>query len=286
MENPFEYKISVAPNETEKEIFQNYATTERRAEKTAPFDLKFYVTDHSADNANTNNPETLRNLYDDIKTDGISSVRYDWRWNKIESEKGEFQMEVLGRYENAIELMDDAGLESTTLVFSNIPQWALDLYQKDKPLFFESYRNYVEKVKEYLIIAREKTGKSVSMVQVLNELNNLVYTPIDGDSVTQLCHITREVLREYNPDLNLLAPAFAGNLPQVAKDVSFGKINFGTPIDEYLEKSKDVLDNFDVIAIDYYPGMWHIPLQEALENKKEIFKQLELLKQTMETIAA
>ena len=58
-------------------------------EKEPGFDLKFYVTDHSADHADTGNPKRLRELYADIKRDGVESVRYDWRWSEVEFQAGE-----------------------------------------------------------------------------------------------------------------------------------------------------------------------------------------------------
>jgi hypothetical protein len=258
---------------------------EQNAEMTKPFDLKFYVTDHSADNADTGSPKELKKLYEDIKKDGITSVRYDWRWNRLEEKNGEFQEDLLNRYKQAPEIMKEAGLESPTIIFSNIPDWALELYKNDKEQFFEAYREYIEKVKDKLIQSHEKTGELISRVQILNELNNVVYTPIDGNDLPRLCAITREVLHDYNPNIKLMGTIFAGNLPEVIKKVTLGKANLGIPAEDYLKKYKEALDSFDVIAIDYYPGMWHVPAGQAQDNKKEIFKQLGLLQKTMEEVA-
>ncbi len=286
MSNPFEFNPILTSNKKVEEPVATENKSEKNVEKTKPFDLEFYVTDHSADNADTGNQERLRELYEDVKKDGIKSIRFDYRWNKIETEKGEFQDELLDRYGKAIEVMNEAGLESPTVVLSSIPNWALEIYKKDKEKFFDEYRKYVEEVKSSLTKSYEKTGQLVFKVQVLNELNNSVYTPIDGHDVSRLCDITREVLHDYNPDVKLMATAFAGNLPKLVKDLSFGRVNLGTHIEEYLKQYRDVLESFDIIAIDYYPGMWHVPIGEAMENKKEIFKQLGLLKNTMEEVAS
>lgn len=252
---------------------------------TPSLNLKFYITDHSPDNADTGHPERLKALYADIKKDSITAVRYDWHWNKVELEPGQFQAELLSRYSQAIELMQDAGLEPPTIIFSNIPKWALELYCNHKEHFFDAYRRYIEKVKTNLIEVKEKTGIVINKAQVLNELNNTVYTPIDGQDISRLCNITREVLHDYNPDIKLMGTIFAGNLPGVIKKITLGKINLGIPAAEYLEKYREILKSFDVIAIDYYPGMWHVPLKEARKNRKEIFKQLGLLQRTMEIVA-
>jgi hypothetical protein len=255
---------------------------EPKKEKIKPFDLKFYVTDHSPDSEETGNPEELKKLYEDVKKDGITSVRYDWRWNKIEPGKDDFQQESLGRYGKATEVMKDVGLEVPTIVLSSIPEWALKLYKENKQAFFEEYGKYVKQVQEELTAAHEKTGQLVERVQVLNELNNTVYTPIAPEDIPELIRITRETLREYNPDIKLIGTLFAGNLPKV---ISHFGVKLGTEVAEYMGKNTEMLKQFDVLAVDYYPGMWHIPLVEAQQNGKEIFKQLGLLKETMETIA-
>ncbi|MDD4989034.1 MAG: hypothetical protein PHV42_01225 [Candidatus Pacebacteria bacterium] len=258
---------------------------ENGLEKTKPFHLKFYVTDHSPDDSDAGNPEQLRNLYEDIKKDGITSVRYDWRWNKIAPKEKGFDQESLVRYAQAAEIMREVGLEAPTIVLSSIPQWALDLYKTDKEKFFEEYRNYAEQVKNQLAKSRETTGETVSRIQVLNELNNTVYTPIEGEDIAKLCDMTREVFQEYNSDIKLVGTLFAGNLPQAISKATFNRVKLGTEIEEYLETRKEVLEHFDVLAIDYYPGMWHIPLGEKAENGKEIFKQLGLLQKVMEKVA-
>jgi hypothetical protein len=249
-------------------------------------DLKFYVTDHSPDNVDTGSSQKMTELYGDIKQDGVTSVRYDWRWGKIEPQIGQFQDEAIKRYQQAVQIMKGVGLEAPTIVLSNIPAWALDLYKTDKEKFFIEYRQYVQKVRDVLSQATTETGELIPYIQVLNELNNIIYTPIESQDLPRLCGITREVLSDYNPEIKLMGTIFVGNLPEVAKKVSLGKIDLGTPAEEYLDQNKENLEGFDVIAVDYYPGMWHIPIAEAHENKKELFQQLGLLQKVMEKIAS
>lgn len=275
---PEEFSFKSQETSPEKKV----ETPEMIGEK---FDLNFYVTDHSPDHENTGNREALHALYKDIQQDGITSVRYDWRWKRIEPKNQKFNEESTGRYRDAIEIMHEEGLQPPTLVLSEIPTWAMELYKTDKEKFFAEFRSYVEHVKKNLEESTQKTGQLVERVQILNELNNTVYTPIDSKDVPRLCEITRDVLFEYNPDIKLLGTVFAGNLPEMVKKATFGKVTLGTPIEEYLETHADVLKQFDVIAVDYYPGMWHIPLGEAKKNNKEIFQQLGLLEETMKTIA-
>ena len=59
--------------------------------------------------------------------------------------------------------------------------------------------------------------------------------------------------------MKLKATLVAGSLVETAS--KFGK---ATGIMEYLNKNKSMLQgNFDKIAVDYYPGVWHWPLKEA-----------------------
>ena len=51
---------------------------------------------------------------------------------------------------------------------------------------FEEYGKYVKQVQEGLAAAHEKTGQLVERVQVLNELNNTVYTPIAPEDIPEL----------------------------------------------------------------------------------------------------
>gem|GEM_PF-5126940 len=246
-------------------------------EREPGFNLKFYVTDHSADNPDTGSPEKLRALYADVKKDGIQSIRYDWHWRNVEPEPGEWSGEHLARYGKAGEVMREVGLESPTIILSNPPEWAVKLYKEDKEKFFDAWRNYVQHVKDSLQAAK---GEKVKRVQVLNELNNAMYTPVAAEDLPRLCEITREVFHNYNPDIKLMATVHAGNVGEFAS-----KAGFGTGIKEYLGKLEKMKDDFDVIAVDYYPGLWHLPLAEANWKLKDIFKQIQLLKEAFEEIA-
>jgi hypothetical protein len=205
---------------------------ENSVELTKPFNLGFYVTDHSPDIEETGNPDALRLLYEDIRKDGINSVRYDWRWNNISPTQNNINEGNLNRYGEAISVMAEKGLEPPTIVLSSVPGWALEIYKKDKEAFFEEYKKYIESVKHELVEVYEDTGVLVPRVQVLNELNGTIYNPITHEDIPRLCEITREVLEDYNPDIKLLGTLFAGNLPDVLEKASFGLVNIGIPVEE------------------------------------------------------
>ncbi|MCX6713883.1 MAG: hypothetical protein NTV48_02145, partial [Candidatus Vogelbacteria bacterium] len=184
---------------------------EKSPELTEPFNLKFYVTDHNLDSDSGKSPEELRELFADIKKDGISSIRYDWRWNRIEPGQGAVESGALARYAEGIKLMAEEGLEAPTIILSSVPDWAIDLYKKDKEGFFVAYREYAEQVKNSLTQVSDQAGVKISRVQVLNELNNSVFTPFDPVELPRFCAITREVFQDYNPEIELLGTFMAGN---------------------------------------------------------------------------
>jgi hypothetical protein len=249
---------------------RNIETRERE-----PFPLEFYVTDHSADREDTGNPDVLRALYEDIARDGIQSVRYDWRWKNIEPHGGNFDPESLARYAEAKTLMAEAGLKAPTIILSDLPEWARELYKTNKESFFDAYRNYAETVKQHLA---GTPGEKVGRVQVLNELNNSVFTPVALEDLPRLFEITRETFQDYNPEMKLMATLLASNTGRLT----------GTPIEEYLPKLREIKDSFDTVAVDYYPGTWHFPEGRAAtprEYFKETVKNTELLEAVFEEIA-
>jgi hypothetical protein len=281
-------RIEGFPMETPKQETEDGQEAERG------FNLDFYVTDHSADSEETGSPEKLRELYADIKKDGIDSVRYDWRWTNIEAKPGEYSKEHLDRYSEAKKFMEEAGLDEPTIVLSSIPDWAKELYNSGTPegreKFFEAFGNYVAQVKDVL---QKSGGKRVSTVQVLNELNNPVFTPTKVEDLPRMCEMVRKTFHDYNPDIKLLGTLLASNTTRGVR---------GTPIMNYLPKFEKAKDSFDAFAVDYYPGSWHFApkvsnllrpknLAETLTHPlsamyKDAVKNTELLEEALRTIAA
>lgn len=231
--------------------------------------------------------------YADIARDGVQSVRYDWRWNLIEGQQGEISGEHLVRYGAAKAEMEAAGLEAPTVVLSSVPDWAKELYaskkEGDKEKFFGAWQSYIEQVKDVL---QKSGGKKISTFQILNELNNPVFTPVKTEDLPRMCEIARNALHDYNPDAKLLGTLLASNTTRFV---------LGTPIMKYLPKFEEVKDGFDAIAVDYYPGMWHVSprisnllhsgnLKETVTHPvrsayKDMVKNTELLEDVLTRIA-
>ncbi|MBI4779016.1 hypothetical protein HY797_01010 [Candidatus Falkowbacteria bacterium] len=267
------------------ENIENKEKDETKTEREGKLDINVFVTDHSPDNLDTGSKENLKKLYGDVARDGIDQVRYDFHWGKLEKKSGEFDQELLGRYQDAKSAQEAAGLKEPIIILSNPPEWAIKLYKEGKKEeFYDEFRKYAEEVKNGL---EQAGGKKVTTIQILNELNNKVYTPVAVEDMPELCWITREVFKEYNPDLKLSATLVAGNLAKLA----------GEDIKEFLPKFKEIKDDFDKIVIDYYPGTWHYPMGDIKKKlalswppTKEIFKQLvkqfDLLKEVFEEVAS
>lgn len=263
---------------------------ENRAEKEDGFDMEVFVTDHSPDNQDTGDQENLGRLYRDIAGDGVDRVRYDFHWGKLEGQPGKFDRGLLSRYKNAKNIQAEVGLKEPIIILSNPPEWAKKLYSEGKKEeFYEAFRKYAEEVESSLAQAG---GEKVTTVQILNELNNSIYTPVAMEDIPKLCQITREVFREYNPDLKLSCTIIAGNTSKfVSKDKKDAKV--------FLSELKEIKDSFDKIVIDYYPGTWHLPLSEVDYERgltflqwpptkgvfKELVKQVGYLREVLEEVA-
>ncbi|MDD4900594.1 MAG: hypothetical protein PHS62_00570 [Patescibacteria group bacterium] len=245
---------------------------ENRLEQEPGFDLEVYVTDHSPDNLDTGDPEKLRELYQDVASDGVARVRYDFHWGKLEGQPGKFDQQLFGRYKSAKTIQEEVGLKAPIIILSNPPAWAIKLYKEGKKdEFFQAFKSYAETVKQAL---DQAGGKKITTIQILNELNNTQYTPVAVDDIPEICRITREVFHEYNPDLKLMVTINANSMAKMV----------GSDAGEYLHKLKNFKGSFDRIAIDNYPGTWHFPqkIAELIKSlnfsswppTKEVFKTL------------
>ncbi len=256
------------------------------------YDFKFYITDHAPDFADTGSPDKLKALYADVKKDGIESVRYDWRWKNIEPAQGTVSQEHIDRYSSAASVMKEVGLKEPTIVLSSIPDWAKKLYVEDKSKFFEAYGKYLGQVITGL---QSIEGSKVSTVQVLNELNNPAYTPIeDPADIVKICEMTRQAFEDYNPDIKLMVSVLASIMPEWAKGAGLSE-NIRT----FLPKLEQIKDAVDVIAIDYYPGAWQRPISDGNKFRhiisrlvlpnitayREMFADMSLFKEVAEKVA-
>jgi len=248
--------------------------------------LDFYTTTHMVDDPEHWNQEKFREHVTLLKASGIDFMAYDWSWTRVNPSAGEFDQRQIECYKQAKKIMAEAGMKSPTVIFTVAPDFVKELYeqgkndQRKKAGFYGAYREYITRVKEALVACG---GEKIETFQIFNELNAKMYTFVEPEDIPEMCRITREVFHDYNPDLKLKATLAANSLAEAAS-----KVGQATGIMEYLDRNKEMLrENFDKIAVDYYPGIWHWPLKEAglgvtdfLFNRnktKDIFKQTGLL---------
>lgn len=251
------------------------------AERGKESPVRIYACDpHSLDKRYNHSPDWLLALYHDVARDGVNYIRYDFKWSNIEKRQGTIDDEQLARYSQARDLMKQAGLGEPTIILSNIPDWAVALYRKDKEAFFDAWRTYVRSVRHSL---DGHEGK-VEQVQVLNELNVSYYTPVRPADIPRLCDITKEEFQSYNPAVVLSATIMAGNMLDLAS-----RIGWAVSANEFIQLHRAMLrDNFPILAVDCYPGLWysHLPIREARWKPKDMFKQLHMLKEVFEDLAS
>ncbi len=240
--------------------------TEKLMEK--GFDIHVYITDHSADARFNRSPQMIMDVYTTLKEAGVQSIRSDWRWNTLQPEQGRLDTDQLERYFRAKQISDQAGLDAPTVILSSPPKWASDLYKSGKKSEFESsFRTYAQTVKAAL---DEAGGERVTKIQIMNEVNTNIFSPVATEDLPRLCEITRDV---FGQDAKLMATFIASNLTSL---FNAAKVFSGTPIMEYLDKHEETLrNNFDIIAVDYYPGVWHWPIEDA--TGKKAYKSLPVL---------
>lgn len=265
-----------------------------KKEETKIHNIDFYATSHMVDNPDHWQPEKFREHVALLKASGIDFIAYDWSWTRVNPSAGKFDQRQIECYKQAKRIMEEAGMKPPTVIFTVAPDFVKELYeqgknnQAEKDKFYNAYKEYIVQVKEALVACG---GEKIKTFQIFNELNNKIYTFVEPDDIPRMCQITRGVFQDYNPDMKLKATLVAGNLTDAA--AKFGK---ATGIMEYLEKNKEMLqENFDTIAVDYYPGVWHWPLKEAglkvtdfLFNRnktKAIFSQTDLLEKAFRELS-
>lgn len=264
--------------ETKTKKLEAYKTENNLEQQEDLPDFKFEVTTHSVRDKNFN-PEQFRKDCQKTRNDGIDKIRMDCDMKIWEQEGQDF----LVRYKEAKQITEETGLEAPTVVLSNPSGEMIKLYNKDKEQFYSKFKEYANEVKEML---NQAGGQKVNRIQILNELNNKLFTKVKPRDITELVKITREVFHDYNPNLKLLATLNVNNLAGAV----------GTGAKKYMSEWKEVLNNFDIIGLDYYPGTWHFPgvfkkilKEKHLPTPKQFFKHwvkdVGLLKEVSEEVA-
>jgi hypothetical protein len=239
--------------------------------------IEFYVTDHGV--RHTEVPlQDLKRMYAEMVEHGVTAVRFDWDWKDVSPQPGETNRSMIGRYREAMQAMQEAGMDEPTLIISSPPDWAMGLYKTDREAFFAAFQNYVEGVSGIL----EQSGAKVHAAQLFNEVNHaFLFKYVDIGDLPRAARITRAALQRAQPDIKLSTSLIASNTNDLMNKTK-GLPDTAGFLDEH---EKMLRENFDIISVDYYPGVWHVPLKEAGYKPKDMYKQLGMLETVLEKIA-
>lgn len=239
------------------------ASSPEAPEGKEPQGIDFFVSDHNTEIQNIS-LEQERELYADMKRHGISSVRFDIGWKSIMPEPGKRNKIFLERYAGVLKIIEEVGMKPPTLVISNPPEWAQKLYEIDKEKYFQAYEEYCSSVAELI----KESGTKTYSAQLFNEINHaFLYGYVATADIPRCAQIARKALHAVQPDIkittSLLAASLSDNwIPEGVPKI--GRRADRPPVEEYLDQYGPMLrDNFDLVQIDYYPGVWHRPISET-----------------------
>jgi hypothetical protein len=216
-------------------------------------DIDFLVTDHSLRYPERFSREQVREAYSDMRRHGLSSIRFDFDWDRMAKNYDEYDKTTADRYTDALQDMKEMGMKPASLVLSSPPEWAQELYKNDKEKYFQAYQGYLSAVAETI----GRSGAKVNSVQLFNEINNsFIFQFIKIEDLPRCAEIARTTLQKVQPDIKLGTSLILGNFNEKIAEVK--KVE---SIDTFIGEHGQMLkDNFDVLSVDYYPGMWHWPL--------------------------
>jgi hypothetical protein len=240
---------------------ERFGTTESPSspEKEKSLGIDFFVSDHNTGIQNIP-VEQERKLYADMKDHGLSTVRFDIGWKEVLPLAGERDEKYFERYTDILKTIEAVGMKPPTLVISNPPDWAVKLYETDKEKYFEAYEEYLVSVAELI----EGSGAKIYSAQLFNEINNAtLYKFIDAVDLPRCAQIARRTLSAVQPDIKIATSLIAGNLSDnwPEKMPVIKRKEDRPPVEEYLDQYGPMLkENFDLVQIDYYPGVWHLPV--------------------------
>jgi hypothetical protein len=222
--------------------------------------IKFSATDHSLRHPESVSKETTREIYAEMKKEGIDSIRFDWDWEEIFSEDGKVNQQILDKYIEAMRAMKEEGLEPPTIVMSSPPKWATDLLKEGHTEeYLQAYKQYVDAVAETI----RTSGLEVKQAQLFNEINHpAVYNFFGGlENFPTIAKIVRDSFTEKGLGIEISTSIIVANSAEAT-----AALMRKPGLDEFLREFEKFKDCVDVISLDYYPGMWHLPIQGVHED--------------------
>lgn len=188
-----------------------------------------------------------------LRTDGVTAQRFDIRWYTLQPEKsGKTDETYLARSKKILEIGKKAGLESN-IILSSPPNWAVELARRNPGDFIRAYESYVDTVFSAL---SADGGQPPAEIQIFNELNTS-FTPKELLPHLEACmKIVREKSDLYfqtriplTATINVSTPMTLKTVPRMMPESA----------SSFIANHESLLQKFDAVKLDYYPGIWHIP---------------------------
>jgi len=265
---------------------QNINEVQESKEKGESPNVEFFVTDHNLLYEDRSSDEHQREIYTEMNKHGLDSVRFDLWWKELAPEaNNEHRQEIVERYANAIRMMKEEGLTPPTLVISNPPAWAQELYNSGKKeAYLEAYQAYLDDVAKVI----ELSGGESYSLQVFNEINHsLLFKYVDIDDLPRIAQMIRDTVGKVQSDVKLSTSLIIANMNEKIANVQNQLPEEDVTTIGFIKKHEALLrENFDIISFDYYPGVWHMPIADANLILKDVYKNLDALREVCEVVAS
>lgn len=197
-----------------------------------PSERSLFITHHLPD-VDTISIGTFERIAGELKELGFSKHRFDIRWKSVAPRSGEINDAYLGRAALLAQTAQRKGLDPV-VILSTPPKWAY--VGKSPEAIREAYIKYAKNVKRHF----DRVGTPIQTVQILNELNNPIYTP-------------KKLLKEM-PSLIAATKEVFGASTDITSTVVLSKPWMNA--EKFLKNHQEDLSSLTSIGLDFYPGSY------------------------------
>lgn len=198
----------------------------------SPTERPFFITHHAPDTEALTFTH-FQEMCKDMKTVGFSEHRFDVRWNTSAPTAHTTNQEYLTRAARFAQIAQKEGLKPV-VIFSTPPTWAYKGQSSEH--IANAYANFTQNVKTVF----DNADVSITAVQLLNEINNPVYTP--------KCFLSEL------PTMTAITKNVFGETTDVSATLVAAKP--WTNVGRFVEKHKNSLLPLTSIGLDFYPGVY------------------------------
>lgn len=197
-----------------------------------PAERSLFITHHLPD-MDTISINTFERIASDLKELGFSKHRFDVRWKSASPTPGEWNDAYLGRAALLAQTAHRKGLDPV-VILSTPPKWAY--VGKSPDAIRAAYIEYAKNVKRHF----DRVGTPIQTVQILNELNNPIYTP-------------KKLLKQM-PVLIAATKEVFGQSADITSTVVLSKPWMNA--EKFLKNHQSELASLTSIGLDFYPGSY------------------------------